>query len=450
MLGKTSIQDDDSDDLDDDDDDGDAHKGPPSKQRGKQIISSSSSSDKEFRTILEKSRLETHGGGESSKAPQEQMTATQEPQPMNLNLNSYQEDIPEQEPPTSNDLKDQILHDGEEDTPTLAEVFINERRATIKFISNAEVRLHKRLIKMKKHFDDLLDLRFTEVHRHIRSNLMIQQVFNSEQKAQLQIQLANQPAQLEAIHKALAELRAKDEELENQILTLQQAQARADALHAAAETSAPVNSISTLPTNLEQALQKITEHEEYITYLKNKEFPAMLQLSQKFLSEQQAHVQAYDQLTKAIKNNFLVIQKNTQETFWKQGCDIQRLAQEVDEAKKILKKVEEEVHVDIKTDLQDVNNALNAMSITVYGLKNKQEESDEEIEALYQDIDDAKKGEATLAGPSSKRQIAAKKAAETRRKNKLLQEEAEIRKRKAEEAKAREEAKKKEEDKQLK
>ncbi|CAH9135370.1 unnamed protein product [Cuscuta epithymum] len=89
----------------------------------------------------------------------------------------------------------------------------------------------------------------------------------------------------------------------------------------------------------------------------------MLKLSHKFLIEQQAHAHSFEQLTQDIAKNFTTLQKNTQETFWKQSSDIQRLAQEIEESKKILKKVQEEVHIDIKTDLQDVNNILNALSM---------------------------------------------------------------------------------------
>ncbi|CAH9072674.1 unnamed protein product [Cuscuta europaea] len=196
------------------------------------------------------------------------------------------EETPEQQPTTSTVLKEKILTDGAEDTPTLAEVFIQERRATTKFINNAEVRLHKRLIKMQKHFDKLLEMRFAEVHRYIKSNLMIQQVFNSEQKAQLNIQLSQQPAQLEAIHKDLADQQEKDRELENQIQAyIRQLRDHELAVGSqpTAESSAQVPSLPSLPPNLEQALQRIQEHEAYINKLKNEEFPTMPKLSQKFL-----------------------------------------------------------------------------------------------------------------------------------------------------------------------
>ncbi|CAH9074162.1 unnamed protein product [Cuscuta europaea] len=148
LTAKDTIEDSSDDDLDDDDADN-APKGPPSS-RGKQIVYSSSSSDKETRRVMEKSRLETQRGGESSKAPQEQLAATlpQGTQLMDLNMEPHQEEIPKHQATTSEHVKNQILTDGAEDTPTLAEVFINERRATIKFVSNAELRLHKRLIKM--------------------------------------------------------------------------------------------------------------------------------------------------------------------------------------------------------------------------------------------------------------------------------------------------------------
>ncbi|CAH9071219.1 unnamed protein product [Cuscuta europaea] len=62
-------------------------------------------------------------------------------------------------------------------------------------------------------------------------------------------------------------------------------------------------------------------------------------------------------------------------------------------------------------------------------------DSDPEIEALFRESQtsaDAKKGEnTTQAGTSSTRSLAGKKGAETRKKNKLYKEEAEIRKRKA-------------------
>ncbi|CAH9108271.1 unnamed protein product [Cuscuta europaea] len=63
---------------------------------------------------------------------------------------------------------------------------------------------------------------------------MIQQVFNSEQKAQLQIQLSNQPE----LKQEIAALRARDEELENQILAYQKQQASTGASPSVAEPSA--------------------------------------------------------------------------------------------------------------------------------------------------------------------------------------------------------------------
>ncbi|CAH9093435.1 unnamed protein product [Cuscuta europaea] len=181
LTAKDAIEDSSDDDLDNDDNNPDnAPKGPP-RSTGKHIIhSTSSSSDKELRQALEKSRMETQGGGESSKAPQEQLAATLEQAPQLLDLNSEpQQDVaPTPQPTTLNNIREKILNEGEKDTPTLDEVFMHERRETTKFISNAEVRLHKRLIKMQKHFDQLLEARFAEVHCHIKNNLMIQQVFN--------------------------------------------------------------------------------------------------------------------------------------------------------------------------------------------------------------------------------------------------------------------------------
>ncbi|CAH9079747.1 unnamed protein product [Cuscuta europaea] len=458
LTAKDTIEDSDNDDLDDDNDDnGDnAPKGPP-KSRGKQTVHSSSS-DKQLGQTLEKSRLETKGGGESSKAPQKLLVATiqQGTAMIDLNLEPHQDTIPEK-PATSNEIKNQIQHEDEEDTPTLAEVFINERRATTKFISNAEVRLHKRLIKMKKHFDELLEMRFAEVHCHLKSNLMIQQVFNSEQKAQLNIHLSNQPAQMEALHNELEALKARDEELENQIVhSLKELREKELAVASqAAEPSAQVPPTISLPPNLEQALKTIQDHEEFIQNIKTKELPAMLKLSQTVVTKQIEHSNAIGQTRADMASNLNSLHQTTQKEFLQHGSDLQRLGQNLETTHQRLQNLENEVRDEVKTDILDINNHIKALSIQVYGLnpiRRTADDIDDDIEDLFDEsyIPDAAKkgGNTTQAGTSSTKSLAAKKAAETRKKNKLYKEEAEIRKRKAEEAKAKEEAKKKQEDKQ--
>ncbi|CAH9089123.1 unnamed protein product [Cuscuta epithymum] len=340
--------------------------------------------------------------------------------------------------------------DNEEDTTTLAGVFIKERRATTQFISRAEVRLHKRLIKMKKQLEERLDIRFGEIHSHIRKDSMIQQVFNAEQRALLKTRTSQQSALNTEIKQELDALKARNEDLERQILELQRQQKDQPTV---AGPSDQVPSLTSPPPTLDQALKQVQEHEEYLLKLRNEEFPAMFKLSQKFLMDQQAHARAYEQLTKDVAHNFQVLQKATQDTFWKQGSDFQKLGQSLVATQDKLQRLENEVKDEVKTDLLDVNNHIKALSIEVYGLDPSRRQiedpdSDPEIEALFKEsetpADDAKKGERTTqAGSSSSRSAAAKKAAATRRKNKLYKEEAEIRRRKEEEAKAKEEAAKK-------
>ncbi|CAH9118497.1 unnamed protein product, partial [Cuscuta europaea] len=142
LVGKSSAPSDDLDDSDDDNDD--ASKGPPSN-KGKQIITSSSCSDEILGGILAKSTMETHGCGETSKVMKESKTHKEAPeQPTAISqqatpLPDPNNEPPEQQPTTSEYLKMKMLTEDAEDTPTIAEVFIQERRATTKFISNAEV-----------------------------------------------------------------------------------------------------------------------------------------------------------------------------------------------------------------------------------------------------------------------------------------------------------------------
>ncbi|CAH9114619.1 unnamed protein product [Cuscuta europaea] len=112
----------------------------------------------------------------------------------------------------------------------------------------------------------------------------------------------------------------------------------------------------------------------------------MLKLSHKFLMEQQAHAQAYEQLTKAVENNFKVIQKATQETFWKQGSDFQKLGQDLEHTKHKFQNLENEVKEEVKTDGMDIRNYIKALSMDVYGLdparrRTEDTDSDEEIES---------------------------------------------------------------------
>ncbi|CAH9114528.1 unnamed protein product [Cuscuta europaea] len=310
---------------------------------------------------------------------------------------------------------------------------------------------------MKKHFDELLEMRFAEVHCHLKSNLMIQQVFNSEQKAQLNIQLSNLPAQMEALRNELEALKARDEELENHIVhSLKELREKELAVASqAAEPSAQVPPTISLPPNLEQAFKTIQEHEEFIQNIRTNELPAMLKLSHTVVTKQLEHSNAIGQTRADLASNLSSLHQATQKEFQQHGSDLLRLGQNLEITHQRLQNLENEVRDEVKTDILDINNHIKALSIQVYGLNPVRRKADD-IEDLFDESyipDAAKKGEntpSTQAGSSSlKRSQAAKKGAETRKKNQRLKEEAEIRRRKAEEAKAKEEAKKKqEEDKQ--
>ncbi|CAH9072679.1 unnamed protein product, partial [Cuscuta europaea] len=138
--------------------------------------------------------------------------------------------------------------------------------------------------------------------------------------------------------------------------------------------------------------------------------------------------------------------KATQEAFLKQGGELQKHGQHIQATNQNLQNLDRVVKEDVQVDVMDLRNIVTAVAIEVNYLhptrrRHVEVDSDPEIEALFQESQtpaDAKRGEeSTQASPSSKRSLAPKKAAETRRKNKLYQEEREIRKRKEEEAKAR-------------
>ncbi|CAH9097962.1 unnamed protein product [Cuscuta europaea] len=252
-------------------------------------------------------------------------------------------------------------------------------------------------------------------------------------------------------------------QLQEQFLNLQQAQAAAvpsqpeaeSSAQPEAEPSAQVLLNPTLSANLEQAIPLIQEHEAFIQHLKNKELPAFLQLSQKVVTKQVEHSEAIAKTRDDVAKHLTRMHTATQEAFLKQGGELQALGQHIQTTNHSLQNLDRIVKEDVQVDVMDLRNIVNAVAIEVSDMhpgrrRQVEVDSDPEIEVLFQESMtpfDAKKGEgSTQAGPSSLRSQAAKRGAETRRKNQCLKEETEIRRRKAEEAKAKEEAKKKQEE----